>query len=92
VLTLSGKQLPYEILSNNSVIYTLQAYPSQDILQGKLLLKCVYPELVTTSINDTINGEEPFFSRLLQQTSAYSNSKVVDNSNSSTNVVRFVPV
>ena len=92
MLTLNGQALPYSIQSNNSVIYTLQAYPPSNVLQGKLKLACVYPQLVTTYINDSVNGAEPFFSRLLQATSTYSNSKVIDNNDSSTNIVRFVPV
>lgn len=43
VLTLNGNQLDYSIISNNSVIYTLQAYPLDNVLQGKLKLTCVYP-------------------------------------------------
>ena len=58
---------------------------------GEIIVECLYPELVTTNVNDSVNAAAPFF-RLLQSNAPYGSSKVIDNVKANIPLVRYAPV
>ena len=76
LLKVNGKQLDYAVEASSGVTYHLRAFPPET-LDGVVTLECLFPENVTTNVNDPVNGVQPFFARLLA--GSYFSKKVVDN-------------